>query len=103
MGEIGQGLTLSLMGILITFAALGALILVMVILREAFSPRRPVEAKPIAADEDGEESRRRAAAVAVAVARLQAGQQRGDPTLGRLLETPAGAWWQVNALRNQND
>jgi len=91
MSELAQGLQISVLGILITFASLGVLILVMVVLRELFSRETTVTEEPEKSQVElayyQEELRMRAAAAAVLVASLQKGEHR-DANLGALLESP---------------
>ncbi len=99
MSNLAQGLSISVMGILITFASLGVLILVMIALRELFAPRASQEAPQ---PEGGEvENDAAAVAAATAVAFLKA-QQRRQAALGKVLETPQGRWWLMNALWRQD-
>ncbi len=100
MSSLGQGLSISVMGILITFASLGILILVMIALREWFAPRTSKEAPRPDGSEDGApqtESDAAAVAAATAVAFLKA-RQRQRAALGKVLEAPQGRWWLMNAL-----
>ena len=101
MNELLQGLTISILGILITFAFLGALILVIVLLREIFKmPHEEVRSEIRETDErnvlltDQDNDRLKALAAAVAVATLKADLQ-SDPRLGQALENPPGRWWQA--------
>ncbi len=99
MNEIGQGLVLSGIGIVITFSALGILILVILLLKRMF----PVAGAALNSDSsefldrsEDQSDRERLKTVAVAAA---AGaitlQKRKDPTrgLGEVLESPPGNWW----------
>jgi Na+-transporting methylmalonyl-CoA/oxaloacetate decarboxylase gamma subunit len=86
---LAQGLTISLLGIGVTFAALVLLIGVILLLQAVF----PVKEGPASEVKSVEEARRKAAAVAVAVS-LMAPQAGCDPNLGSLLEKPRGPWWQ---------
>lgn len=99
MSEIEQGLQLSVMGILITFASLGLLIVVMIVLRELFNPKKKristdSEKKEAQVDQRTEQdsARARAAGIAVSVAYLNSHRKRGA-NLGQLLESPPGRWW----------
>lgn len=89
---MGQGLTLSGIGILITFGALGALIVLILVLKALFPAR---EGQPPSTQEDRESPdrtnalRRRAAAVGVAA--LLGVKTTGS--LGKALESPPGEWW----------
>ena len=74
MNEIGQGLSLSGIGILITFSALGILILLILILKALFPVKgddlemsHMEETPPSGIDPDREELRKKAAAAGVAV------------------------------------
>ncbi len=91
MSELAQGLQLSVMGILITFASLGVLILVMIVLRELFNPKPTPVVEPQDAEDDlsdyWEDLRIRAAGVAVSIASLQR-DRRHTANLGALLESP---------------
>ena len=100
MSEIGQGLSLSGIGILITFSALGILILLIMILKALFPARsidpevsRPGETPLSRIDPDREELRKRAAAAAVSVL-LSKRSFTGKGGLGSVLEKPIGKWWQ---------
>jgi Na+-transporting methylmalonyl-CoA/oxaloacetate decarboxylase gamma subunit len=91
LSSISQGLSLSLAGILITFAYFGLLILVMVLLREIFKVP-PGEKKPEKQKSTQEIDRMKAAGIAVTVAILKS-KVGPDASLGRTLETPPGRWW----------
>lgn len=111
MSEIAQGLQLSVYGILITFASLGLLIVVMIILRELFNPRKDAsveedqesisEATEDDLQTDLEMARRRAAGIAVSVAYMNSLRKRGA-NLGQLLESPPSHWWSASK-RSQNE
>lgn len=100
MSELGQGLWLSGIGILITFSALGILILLILILKALF----PITGDDLVAphldgtpssgtDLDREELRKKAAAAGVAVLlRKRSFSRKGG--LGSELEKPVGKWWQ---------
>jgi Na+-transporting methylmalonyl-CoA/oxaloacetate decarboxylase gamma subunit len=95
MENLGQGLALSLTGLLITFAALGALIGLIVALEWVFRPRpAPVPdeaAAPIAPTPAGD-LEEVAAAIAVALSHWrQAEAPRGE--LGGALAQGPGPWW----------
>ena len=100
MSEFGQGLSLSGIGILITFSALGILILLILILKALFPTRgdghevsRPAEIPPTATDLDREELRKKAAAAGVVVLLSNRSIARKS-RLGSELEKPVGKWWQ---------
>ncbi len=97
MNEINQGLILSGIGILITFSALGILILVILLLKTVFPPEGrvresvPKGEEPGASQTDRERNKRIAAAVGAAMIL----QKKTDHSagLGKVLETPPGNWW----------
>ena len=93
MNEIGQGLLLSGIGILITFSALGILIILILTLK-VFFPQKHSEIEGYRFKIDDRESLKEQAA-AVAVAALL-DQQKGSrkSSLGSVLEDPTGNWWQ---------
>jgi Na+-transporting methylmalonyl-CoA/oxaloacetate decarboxylase gamma subunit len=102
-----QGLSISIIGLLITFFALGVFILLMIVLQRIFPP------KPEAQEEEAEkvelvvqieldqassqvdEAGEVAAAIAAAVSYFQAANQ---PSLGANLEGGRGRWWAANRL-----
>ncbi len=85
MNDYGLGITLSLMGISITFLALGVLILLIVILRALFPPKIPtVQEKPAEPNSVGQ-------AVAIAAAWWYLRNKKND-SLGQILEQPPGHW-----------
>ena len=104
MSELGQGLSLSGLGILITFSALGILIGLILLLKALFpaqdgKPRtdqiREESSSPI---EDREELRRQAAGVGVGVLMTERSRVRGG-NLGKLLQEPAAEWWRKGVDR----
>jgi Na+-transporting methylmalonyl-CoA/oxaloacetate decarboxylase gamma subunit len=100
LNEIGQGLILSGIGIVITFSALGILILLIVMLKIIFPTGQAVrksetETQGIPREDQSTRERKRkivAAAAAAAALSLQKdkNQSRG---LGQVLESPPGNWW----------
>ncbi len=107
MNELGQGLTLSGVGILITFSALGVLIGLIALLKVLFpenqkglsrSGRFTVSPPPDLHEQ--EELRRRAAVAGVALLIERKGQS-GQVSLGKLLEDPVTSWWQRGVDRVQ--
>ncbi len=93
MNEWLQGLQVSVLGLLITFLALGLFVLVMVLLKRLFPaeirPDEPAGNPQTHIQKPGEAE---LAAVAAAAAALYR-KSKMDPNLGRLLEQPKGAWW----------
>jgi len=99
LNEIGQGLILSGIGILITFSALGILILLIVLLKIFFPPSQVVRkyeteipAKPGEDQSDRERKRKIAAAATAAALSLQKDKNQSGG-LGQVLESPPGNWW----------
>jgi len=99
LSELGQGLSLSGIGILITFSALGILIGLILLLKALFPPREGsglndqavIESSPLPSHER-EELLRQAAAAGVSV--LMQKKTRSDRgSLGKLLEDPVTGWW----------
>jgi len=105
---IMQGLSLSGMGLGLTFAALGLLILAMILLEYIFRTRRLVpderemEETPVvstlARDMEEEEV---AAAIAVALAHLRLLDLHRSG-LGTALEAGHGAWWTMDRIRRRS-
>lgn len=100
MSEIGQGLSLSGIGIMITFSALGILILLILVLKTLFPVRgddlevsHPEKTPPSGIDPAREELRKKAAAAGVAVLLSKRSFSRKG-SLGSELEKPVGKWWQ---------
>lgn len=99
MNELGQGLSLSGLGILITFSALGILIGLILLLKTLFPSRagsaereEPIAENSVFISSEREKLRKQAAAAGVGV--LLKEQDRSAPgNLGKLLETPIGEWW----------
>lgn len=108
MNVIMQGLSLSGMGLGLTFAALGLLILAMILLEYIFRTRRLVpderemEETPVvstlARDMEEEEV---AAAIAVALAHLRLLDLHRSG-LGTTLEAGHGAWWTMGRFRRRS-
>lgn len=95
MNNIGQGLTLSGIGILITFSALALLILVIWLLKKLFPADQPGQAVYPSGEKhppsDRERQRKIAAVSATALIMLEKREQ--NLSLGKVLETPPGEWW----------
>jgi Na+-transporting methylmalonyl-CoA/oxaloacetate decarboxylase gamma subunit len=97
LNEINQGLILSGIGILITFSALGILILVIQLLKTLFPPEGrvresvPIGEGPGKSQTDQERKKRIAAGVGAALI-LQENKYL-SAGLGKVLETPPGSWW----------
>jgi hypothetical protein len=105
VSELGQGLLLSGIGILITFSALGILILLIVVLKALFPHRKiisegshPITDPPAGTDQDREKIRQQAAAAGVAVL-LSKRKNSRKGNLGKELEKPMGPWWQIGLNR----
>lgn len=97
MSEVGQGLILSGIGIVITFSALGILILIILAVKTLF-PAGPLAEEAAEPRGEAEDQKRKAAAAAVAalLARRPSRQKGG---LGQLLEGPPGPWWRLGLDR----
>lgn len=94
-----QGFTLTVMGMGLTFAALGLLILAMIVLERLFRTRRLIPDKPSSPEKPGASTMARdtedeeiAAAIAVALAHFRS-LDICRSGLGTALETGPGAWW----------
>ena len=99
MSEFTQGLTLSGIGILITFSALGILILLIQGLKTLF-PAGVIQDPDLQGEETNlSRERLKETAAAVGVATLMKTQGFGKGNLGRLLEEPRGSWWKANRDR----
>ena len=94
MNELGQGLTLSGIGILVTFSALGILILLILLLKLFFPPKQSEVAGYSSRYKinDRESLKEQAAAAAVA-ALLDRKMESRKSSLGSVLEDPIGNWW----------
>jgi Na+-transporting methylmalonyl-CoA/oxaloacetate decarboxylase gamma subunit len=99
LNEIGQGLVLSGIGIVITFSALGILILVIILLKKMF----PVVGAALNHDysdstgegkDQSDQDRLRTIAAAAAAAAISLQKRKNQASgLGEVLETPPGNWW----------
>ena len=107
MSELGQGLSLSGIGILITFCALGILIGLIVLLKALFPTRdeaSDIGEAAVAGARPGSPEReailKKAAGVGVAVL-MKKENRSGQGSLGSLLETPVTEWWRKGVDRVQ--
>jgi sodium pump decarboxylase gamma subunit len=107
LSAIGQGVLLLVIGMAILFAAMGLLILVMVILERIFRTRRlvPEEGEPNATETDSKLARDTgdeevAAAIAVALAHLRS-LELDRSGLGAALEEGRGSWWLKGQLQRR--
>jgi hypothetical protein len=94
MTQLGQGLYLSGIGILITFSALGILILVIFMLKLIFPEGAALQDSADngeSKDPKREALRKQAAAAGVAALLMHSGKTSSG--LGKLLESPPGNWW----------
>ncbi len=91
MSELGQGLTLSGIGILITFSALGILIVLILVLKALFPEKAGTAEKEESAGER-QVLLKRAAGVGVAALRERRSSSQ-EKSLGKLLEDSPGRWW----------
>jgi hypothetical protein len=107
VNELGQGLSLSGLGILITFSALGILIGLIVLLKVLFPEKKTDSSRrgrftvsPPPDLHEQEELRRRAAVAGVALL-IEGKSRSGQESLGTLLEDPVAGWWQKGVDRVQ--
>ena len=94
MSEITQGLLLSGIGILVTFSALGILVLLILLLKTIFPTRSNDRSGSMSSKEVDPREALKEQAAAVAVAALldqEKGARKGN--LGALLEEPNSNWW----------
>jgi hypothetical protein len=105
LNELGQGLTLSGIGILITFFALGVLIGLILLLKALFPVKTGNSEVKDALRESSpplsrerEDLLRQAAAAGVSVLIKRRGLS-GRGSLGKLLEDPVGDWWRKGVDR----
>ncbi|MBN1993346.1 MAG: OadG family protein [Anaerolineae bacterium] len=112
MSEIlRQGLTISLLGMSLTFLALGLLVLMMILLERFTRPKpqpsgpaemepaetvEPIDPQPGPADEAV------VAAIAAALAHLRPAAEVYPANLGAALEAGPGGWWAVGRARLQS-
>lgn len=99
--DFSAGLQVSLLGLIVTFVALGVFILIILALKALFpaeraakksaavQPAAVVEVSAEAEDEEGEV----VAAIAAALAFARVGQGRRSASLGQLLQEGRGSWW----------
>lgn len=107
MNTVLQGLNLSVIAIGLTFAALGLLILAMILLERIFRTRRllpderETEETPVVGtlSRDTEEEEI-AAAIVVALAHLRS-LDLGRSGLGTALEAGPGPWWTMGGVQRQ--
>jgi Na+-transporting methylmalonyl-CoA/oxaloacetate decarboxylase gamma subunit len=109
MSLYAQGLTLSLMGMLVTFASLGLFILIIVLLQRMFGAAQPPTApthQPQATSNDppasnvGMDDAQLAAVVAVSIA-LE-GNRPSAGALGAALTQGRGRWWSPSAVNRSS-
>ena len=106
MSDMAQGLTISVVGILITFFSLGVFILIMVLLQRIFpAAAKQVEeaeedqaAMQVELDQEGEIIGEDQAAVAAIMVAIKYFQTESQPVLGINLEAGRGRWWTSNRM-----
>ena len=102
MSDFGQGLLLSGIGILVTFSALGSLILLILLLKVLFPAKKVDEAGFVSGYEiDQREVLKEQAAAAAVAALLDQFKGVKRSSLGALLEEKPGNWWQQGVDRVQ--
>ena len=102
MSEMTQGLSLSGIGILVTFSALGILILLILLLKVIFPARTIERSGSLSGKEIDPREVLKEQAAAVAVAALL-DQEKGarKSSLGAILEEPTTNWWKQGVARVQ--
>jgi hypothetical protein len=102
LSEISQGLSLSGIGILVTFSALGILVLLILLLKLVFPARGVDHSGSISGKEIDPREALKEQAAAVAVAALL-DQDKGarKSSLGALLEEGRSNWWKRGVDRGQ--
>lgn len=87
-----EGVSLSIIGITLTFLALGLLILATVVLERLFRP--PATERTVALDRGGNAAEETVAAIAVALVLAEHGAG-SDPRLGAALTADRSPWWRA--------
>lgn len=101
MNEFGQGLTLSGIGILVTFSALGLLILLILLLKTFFPVKKTeLDGYPSRFKINDRESLKEQAAAVAVTALLDKERESRKSSLGSILEDPIGNWWHKAMRRN---
>ena len=103
MNPINQGLTISLLGLLLTFFALGVFVLIMYVLQWLFPPqleeKGSLEEQPALIEASGAEDETTvAAAISVALSYLRDLEQS---KIGETLVVGRGSWWVANRMNYQ--
>jgi hypothetical protein len=99
-----QGLSISIIGLLITFFALGMFILIMIVLQRIFPPKAEAQEEDekvelvvqIEMDQESSQMDENGAVAAAIVAAVSYFQAANQPTLGANLEGGRGRWWAAN-------
>ena len=106
---ISQGLTISVIGISLTFAALGILILMMFLLVRLFPVKKetkdithPVEAIKSDASRHSVKEEEVVAAITVALSYFRS-LELGRSGLGETLETEPTPWWVMGKVKQQHN
>ena len=103
---IGQGLVLSITGITLTFASLGLLVLLMILLQRFFSPQPPAVEEPVSPAEASPSpvpdspSEEVVAAIVAALAHLSA-EDEAKGKLGALLQSGRGRYWNRGQMQQR--
>jgi sodium pump decarboxylase gamma subunit len=104
LSPIAQGLEVSLLGIVITFLALGIFILIMVVLKRLFPAAdqeikaQVVEAAPAAEEAIVESADGEGEIIAAIAAALAISRSRQQRSLGDSLLDGRGGWWTVHRI-----
>ena len=97
-----EGLNVSILGLLITFLALGVFILIMIVLQKIFPSQEEspetMEETPVLSIETDDKSEEGAVIAAIAAAAAYA-RSKGRSQLGAALSQSKGSWWA--ARRNE--
>jgi len=107
LAPVVQGITLFVIGMALLFAAMGLLILVMVVLERVFRTRplvtakqEPEESETVSKLAPAIEDEQVVAAIAVALAQLRS-LDLGRSGLGEALEGGRGSWWTAGQIRQR--
>jgi Na+-transporting methylmalonyl-CoA/oxaloacetate decarboxylase gamma subunit len=98
--DFSAGLQVSLLGLIVTFVALGVFILIILALKALFPAERPskravvqqvdvIETSAVEDDDEGEV----VAAIAAALAYARVGQGNRSTSLGQSLQEGRSSWW----------
>lgn len=106
---IYQGLILSVTGLILTFASLGLLVIILILLQRFFSrPQAPVAVEEEEMEEEipaaiapAQPTEEVAAAIAAALTYLSPEHAARENQLGQTLKTGPGHWWRRSQLHTR--